>query len=165
MAGGGIAASINKIKGETLTLQNQRQEALRGRTKLQEAVSTLKNQKKEVHSNLNKMYSGLEKINGAIAQLKAHPAGTEHPQIAEQLGKLRAQKEQIISQISYLKNASKTIGSRINEFSNKLSSLGENIEMMGSAIGARKGALQKLAGQAAAQIGLNSNRELGRKKG
>lgn len=163
--GGAAAAGLNKIKAETLTIQNQRQEALRGRSKLQEAVSTLKNQRKEVQSNLKQIYSGLEKINGAITQLKEHPAGADHPQVAEQLAKLKAQKEQMIGQISYLKNASKSISNRISEFSGKLSSLNENIEMMGSAIGARKAALQRLAGQASAQIGLNSNRELGRKKG
>lgn len=161
----GAQASINKIKTETLALEGQKQEAIKGRSKLKEAVSAMKNQRNEIQSNLKRMYGGLDQINGAINSVKNHPAGPEHPQVAEQLAKLKAQKEQVIGQIAYLKKSMKEIGNRINEYSGKLESLNQNIEMMGSAIGARKSALQKIAGQMAAQIGLNSNRELGRKKG
>jgi uncharacterized coiled-coil DUF342 family protein len=162
---GGAQANINKIKAETLALEGQRQEAQKGKNKLKEAVSALKNQRNEIQSNLKRMYGGLDQINGAINSIKSHPLGPDHPQVAEQLGKLRAQREQIIGQISYLKKGMKDIGNRINEYSGKLESLGQNIEMMGSAVSARKSALQKIAGQMAAQISLNSNREVGRKKG
>ena len=162
---GGAAAGINKIKAETLAIEGQKQEAVKGRNKLKEAISAMKNQRGEIQSNLKQMYNSLDRINDAISSVKGHPLGADHPQVAEQLGKLKAQKEQIINQISYLKNGAKEIGNRINEYSNKLSSLSENIEMMGSAVSARKSALQRIAGQAAAQIGLNTNRELGKKKG
>lgn len=161
----GAQASINKIKAETLTLESQKQEAVKGRSKLKEAVSSMKNQRNEIQSNLKRMYGGLDQINGAINSVKSHPLGPDHPQVSEQLAKLRAQKEQIIGQISYLKKGLNEIGNRINEYSGKLESVSQNIEMMGSAVGARKAALQKISGQMAAQIGLNSNRELGRKKG
>lgn len=161
----GAAGAIGKIKAETLALEGQKQEAVKGRESLRGAVSALKNQRNELQSNLKNLYNGLDRINSAISEVKAHPLGSEHPQVAEQLAKLKAQREQLINQISYLKKGVKDIGNRINDYSEKLASLNQNIEMMGSAINARKGALQQIAGQAAAQISLNSNREAGKKKG
>lgn len=161
----GAQGAINKIKAETHTLESQKEQAKQGREKLKEAISTLKNQKKEASSGLKSMYGALDKINNAIVELKSHPAGPDHPQVAEQLAKLKAQREQVISQIAHLKKGLKEIGSRLSEMQDRLGQLNENIEMIGSAVSARKAALQKIAGQAAAQIGLNSNRELGNKKG
>jgi len=161
----GAAGAIGKIKAETLALEGQKQEAVKGRESLRGAISAMKNQRGELQSNLKNLYNGLDRINSAIGEVRSHPLGEDHPQVAEQLSKLRAQKSQIIDQISYLKNGVKEIGKRINDYSEKLASLNQNIEMMGSAISARKGALQQIAGQAAAQISLNSNREAGKKKG
>lgn len=161
----GAAAAIGKLKAETSALEGQKQEASKGRESLKGAISALKNQKGELQSNLKQLYTGLDRINSAIGELKAHPLGSDHPQVAEQLAKLRAQRDQIIGQISYLKNGVKEIGKRVNEYSEKLMGLSQNIEMIGSAIGARKAALQQISGQVAAQITLNSNREAGKKKG
>lgn len=158
-------AAIGKIKAETLALENQKQEITKGREGLKNAISMLKNQRNEIRSNLGHLYGSLDKINDAIAQVKAHPLGSEHPQVAEQLAKLRAQREQVIGQIAYLKKGLKEIGDRINDYQEKLVSLSQNIEMIGSAINARRGALQQIAGQATSQISLNSNREAGKKKG
>jgi len=161
----GAAGAIGKIRAETLALEGQKQEATKGRESLRGAISAMKTQQRELRSNLGHLHEGLDRINGAIREVKEHPLGSEHPQVAEQLAKLRAQREQIIGQISYLKNGIKEIGNRVKDYSEKLMSLNQNIEMMGSAINARKGALQQIAGQAAAQISLNSNRESGKKKG
>lgn len=161
----GAQGAINKIKAETSTLEGQKKEAMQGRDKLREAISTLKKQKNEASSGLKSMYGALDKINNAIAELKAHPAGADHPQVADQLGKLRAQREQVIGQIAHLKSGVKDLGKRLSEFQDRLGQLNESVEMIGSAVNARKSALTKIAGQAASQIGLNSNRELGNKKG
>jgi len=161
----GAAGAINKIKAETLAIEGQKKEAVKGRDKLREAISALKNQRGEIQSNIKQMFNGLDRINGAISSLKEHPLGPDHPQVAEQIQKLQSQREQIINQISYLKRGVRDIGNRIADYSDKLASLNQSVEMMGSAISARKNALQRISGQVAAQISLNSNREAGKKKG
>lgn len=161
---GSAQGAIGRLKSEIIGLEAQKNQVKEGKKQLQNAISGLKTQRGEVSSNLKMMYGSLDKINTAIAELKSHPAGPDHPQIAAQLDKLKAQKEQIINQIANLKSGVKTIEKRIEEFQERLGQLGENAEMIGAAVNARKAAMEKIAGQVATQIGLNSNRELGNKK-
>lgn len=129
---------IGQMKAEVGRLEGQKSAVEGQRESMRKALSELKSKKSE--------------IDAGIADLRGKLGQELPPQV----------KKQITDRLSMMKNARKSIVNQIGTIGERLSQTSEAVKGINAGIKARKGALERLAGQMTRMP--MYNREMGKKK-